>query len=191
MVFKICEGISCSSFSVQELDVIVHKKYFPYITMLHFGHSVPASLANLVVEVGTRHCHQTLLITSMRGCVMHNDLWPWPISSRSFSHEIAVKLIKCGISCGIHSTACAFWVVYFHIWHKWLLAWEGLLRRITLIYIFKVTQAWFCSKTAKILHNLSWPHYSMYSYGWILSIFGTNDHYHKRVWHILCLLHSM
>ena len=58
MVFKICEGISCSSFSVKELDVIVHKKYFPYITMFHFGHS----LANLVVEVGTRHCHQTLLI---------------------------------------------------------------------------------------------------------------------------------
>ena len=41
MVFKICEGISCSSFSVKELDVIVHKKYFPYITMLPFGHSVP------------------------------------------------------------------------------------------------------------------------------------------------------
>ena len=41
MVFKISEGISCSSFSVKELDVIVHKKYFPYITMLHFGHSVP------------------------------------------------------------------------------------------------------------------------------------------------------
>ena len=39
MVFKICEGIS--SFSVKELDVIVHKKYFPYITMLHFGHCVP------------------------------------------------------------------------------------------------------------------------------------------------------
>ena len=37
----ICEGISCSSFSVKELDVIVHKDYFPYITMLHFGHSVP------------------------------------------------------------------------------------------------------------------------------------------------------
>ena len=28
MVFKMCEGISCSSFSVKELDVIVHKKIF-------------------------------------------------------------------------------------------------------------------------------------------------------------------
>ena len=41
MFFKICERIPCSSFSVKELDVIVHKKYFPSITMLNFGHSVP------------------------------------------------------------------------------------------------------------------------------------------------------
>ena len=41
MVFKICEGIPCSSFSVKELDVIVHKRYFPCITMLNCGHSVP------------------------------------------------------------------------------------------------------------------------------------------------------
>ena len=27
------------------------------------------------------------MITSMRGCVAHNDIWPWAISSRSFSHE--------------------------------------------------------------------------------------------------------
>ena len=61
MVFKMCEGILGSSFSVKELDVIVHKKYFPCIKLLNFGHSVPTSLANLVVEVGTRHCHQILL----------------------------------------------------------------------------------------------------------------------------------
>ena len=24
------------------------------------------------------------MVTSMRGCVAYNDLWPWPISSRSF-----------------------------------------------------------------------------------------------------------
>ena len=41
MVFKMCEGISCFSFSVKELDIIVHKKYFPYITLLSFGYSVP------------------------------------------------------------------------------------------------------------------------------------------------------
>ena len=28
------------------------------------------------------------MITSMRGCVAYNDLWPWPISSRSFGHGL-------------------------------------------------------------------------------------------------------
>ena len=28
MVFKICEGMICSSFSVKEFDFIVHKNYF-------------------------------------------------------------------------------------------------------------------------------------------------------------------
>ena len=30
--------------------------------MLNFGHSVPTSLANLMVEVGTRHSRQTLFV---------------------------------------------------------------------------------------------------------------------------------
>ena len=41
MVFKMCEGLSCSSFSVKELDAIVHKMYFPCLTPLNFGHFVP------------------------------------------------------------------------------------------------------------------------------------------------------
>ena len=28
------------------------------------------------------------MITTMRGCVAHNDLWPWPISSMSFSLDL-------------------------------------------------------------------------------------------------------
>ena len=40
MVFKNCEGISCSSFYVKEFDVIVHKKCFPCITLLIFGQYV-------------------------------------------------------------------------------------------------------------------------------------------------------
>ena len=38
---NLSRNISCSSFSVKELDVIVDKKYFPGITLLNFGHSVP------------------------------------------------------------------------------------------------------------------------------------------------------
>ena len=46
------------------------------------------------------------MITSMRGCVLHNDLWPWPISSRSFSLDFAIKLLQYGASCRVRSTAC-------------------------------------------------------------------------------------
>ena len=61
-VFKICEGILCSSFSVNELDVIVHKKIFTYITLFIFlAILYPTSLVNLMVEAGTRHRHQILL----------------------------------------------------------------------------------------------------------------------------------
>ena len=28
------------------------------------------------------------MVTTMRGCVAHHDLWPWPISSRSFGLEL-------------------------------------------------------------------------------------------------------
>ena len=28
------------------------------------------------------------MITTMRGCVAHSDLWPWPISSRSFGRDL-------------------------------------------------------------------------------------------------------
>ena len=58
MVFKICEGIFCSSFYVKELDV-VHKKIFSYsiLAILY-----PTSLASLVVAVGTWQSHQILLM---------------------------------------------------------------------------------------------------------------------------------
>ena len=46
------------------------------------------------------------IMTSMRGCVMHNDIWPWPISSRSFSHDFVIKLLKYGTSCRVCSTTC-------------------------------------------------------------------------------------
>ena len=32
--------------------------------------------------------YQPQMITTMRGCVARNDLWPWPISSRSFGLDL-------------------------------------------------------------------------------------------------------
>ena len=44
--------------------------------------------------------------TCMRGCVTCNDLWPWLLSSRSFGHDFAIKLLKYITSCHVRSTAC-------------------------------------------------------------------------------------
>ena len=47
---------------------------------------------------------------------------------------------------------------------------------LTLIYIFKVIQPWL---------RKSCPLCSVYSSGWILFMFGTNDHHHQRVCRML------
>ena len=54
----ISEGISCSSFYVKEFDVIVHKmhRFIKFLAILY-----SKSLANLVVQAGTRHSHRILL----------------------------------------------------------------------------------------------------------------------------------
>ena len=46
------------------------------------------------------------MITSMRGCVVPNDLWLWPISFRSFCQNFAIKQLKYGTSCCVCFTAC-------------------------------------------------------------------------------------
>ena len=65
MVFKICEGISCSSFYVKHFDAIVHKKVVSLYNPIKFLVILyPKSLANLVVDVGTRHIHQIELTSN-------------------------------------------------------------------------------------------------------------------------------
>ena len=49
-------------------------------------------MAHLVVptlQFWMNSFHIWYWITGMSGCVAHNDLWPWPISSRLFSCDIA------------------------------------------------------------------------------------------------------
>ena len=43
----------------------------------------------------------------MRGCGTHDDLWPWPLSSRSLRHDFAIKLLKHDTPCHVRSTTCA------------------------------------------------------------------------------------
>ena len=100
------------------------------------------------------------MITSMRGCVAYNDLWPWPISSRSFGLDLENRVL-----CSIYSS---WWILSIfgtndHQHEKMCRTWWPL----TLTYIFKVIRPWPWK---------SCPLCSIYSSWWILSIFGTNDH---------------
>ena len=53
------------------------------------------------------------IITSMRRCVMHYDLWPWPISSRSFSHDWKkTATIWHILSCPLCSTYSSGWILF-------------------------------------------------------------------------------
>ena len=61
---KICEGISCSSFYVKELDLIIRENYFLCITLVKLGHSVPHITGEPDGCVGTRHSHQILSVKS-------------------------------------------------------------------------------------------------------------------------------
>ena len=106
------------------------------------------------------------MITSMRGCVACNDLWPWPISSKSFGLglENRVRSVASTVLDGffpyliqmitsIHEKVCRMW---------WPLTWS-------LTYIFKVIRPWLWK---------SCPLCNVFSSKSIISIFATNDQYH-------------
>ena len=67
------------------------------------------------------------MINSRRGCIAHNYLWPWPISSRSFSHDFAKNLLKYGTSCCVHSTARIFLDGLFLYWAQMITSIRGCI----------------------------------------------------------------
>ena len=95
----------------------MHSDLWPWpISSRPFSHDFAIKLLKYDTSCGVRSTTCTVLdgffpylaqmITSMRGCVACNDLWPWSISSRSFSHDFAIKLLKYGTSCAVRPTAC-------------------------------------------------------------------------------------
>ena len=62
------------------------------------------------------------MITSMRGCVAYNDLWPWPISSRSFGLDLENRVL---------SVASTVLDGFFPYLVKWSLAWEDVSQVMT------------------------------------------------------------
>ena len=123
----------------------------------------------------------------------HERVWcvQWPLTLTYIFKVIQVyicnKTAKICLSCVL----CPLCNVYSSGWilsilgtndhyHErvWCVQWP-----LTLTYIFKVIQVYICNKTAKIcLSCMLCPLCNIYSSGWILSILGTNDHYHERVW---------
>ena len=110
------------------------------------------------------------IITSMRRCAACNDLWPWPVSSRSFSIDFAIKRLKYGTSC-VRSTACTVLDGFF----------PYLAQMTTCMRCAVHNDLWlrsisprsfshhFCNKTAKIwpisvcpLYSTSAPHIEFY-----------------------------
>ena len=67
------------------------------------------------------------MITTMRGCVARNDLWPWPISSRSFGLDLEnrVRSVASTVLDGFflylaqmitNIRGCVACYVFFRIW---------------------------------------------------------------------------
>ena len=67
------------------------------------------------------------MITSMRGCVRHSDLWPLPISIRSFRHDFAIKLLRSGTSCHVCSTAYTVLDGFFPYWTQTITNMRGFV----------------------------------------------------------------
>ena len=51
------------------------------------------------------------IITCMKGCIFPNNLWPWPISSRLCSHDIATKLLNYGTSSPLYMSSSSGWIL--------------------------------------------------------------------------------
>ena len=102
------------------------------------------------------------MITSMRGCVAYNDLWTWPISSRSFGLclENRVRSVASTVLDGFFP----YLVQMITSMRRCVAIWWPL----TLTYIF-VIRPWLWKSC--LLCNV-------FSSRSIISIFATNNHYH-------------
>ena len=102
------------------------------------------------------------MITTMRGCVAHNDLWPWPISSRSYGLDLENL---------VHSVASTVLDGFF----LYLAQIITIIRGCVACYVFfQNLKIWIFGKFFKFF-GLDLEK-KFYSSRWILSIFGTNDH---------------
>ena len=94
------------------------------------------------------------MIVSKSGFLALNDLWSWPISSRSFSHDFAIKPLKYIPSCCVHSTARTVLDGLFPYLAQMITNMSKVCRvqrPLTLTYIFKAIQPWLWWNMAHLL----------------------------------------
>ena len=116
------------------------------------------------------------MITTMRGCVTHHDLWPWPISSRSFGLDLEnrVRSVASTVLDGfflylaqmitILRGCVASYAFFFKIWKFEFLAIFFNFSALTLKKIFTVVDGFFpylaqmiTSMRGCVAYNDLWP----------------------------------
>ena len=88
--------------------------------------------------------HVAYMNMTIRPCVA-----PWPISSRSFSYDYAVKLLKHGIYCLFRSTART--IMYFSIFETNDHYHERVCRESTVVACSKLLQVSYCLRLNDLL----------------------------------------
>ena len=132
---SVCPSVCLLTFCVRPVASTVQDGFFPYLVQM---------------------------INSMRGCVACDDLWPWPISSRSFGLDLENR---------VRSVACTVLDGFFF----YLAQMITINRGCVVCYVF------FRIRKFEFLANF-WNFSALtlkkkiYSCWWILSIFSTNDH---------------
>ena len=102
------------------------------------------------------------MINSMRGCVACDDLWPLPISSRSFGLDLENRIRS------VASTVLDGFFLY-------LAQMIPIIRGCVACYFFfQNLEIWIFGKVLKFF-GLDLEK-KIYTSRWILSIFSTNDH---------------
>ena len=77
--------------------------------------------------------YYTQMITSIKGCVSYNDLWNWPMPSRSIRHDFAMKLLKkfTFCRCPLYSPCNSGSIISRFGWIFWMDLFSHLVKIIT------------------------------------------------------------
>ena len=116
------------------------------------------------------------MITAMRGCVAHNDLWPWPICSRSFGLDLEnrvrsvgftvldgfflylaqiITIIRGGVTCYVFLQNLKIWIFskFFEIFRPWPWKKKSTVLNVFFPYLIQMTT----SMRGCVAYNDLWP----------------------------------